>query len=68
MTSTLKSLLAAAGALTPSLARDALGVGGLAAITYGAWLIYRPAGFIIGGLFAVVAAALLAALDQKGSS
>jgi hypothetical protein len=26
---------------------------GLASITYGCWLIYRPAGFIVGGLIAV---------------
>lgn len=61
----LKDLLRAAGNLTPSMARDVLGLGGLAAITYGVALIYRPAGFIIGGVLAVTVAALLAFLDQK---
>ena len=62
----LKDLLRAAGSLTPSLAHDLLGLGGLAAITYGAYLIYRPAGFVVGGLFAVTAAVLLTLLEQQG--
>lgn len=34
-----------------SLLRDTIGLAGAAAITYGAWLIYPPAGFIVGGAF-----------------
>jgi hypothetical protein len=30
-------------------------VGGMIAITIGAGMIYRPAGFIVGGAFAVIA-------------
>lgn len=40
--------------------RDAAGVAGAASVSYGAWLIYEPAGFIVGGSI-VLAAALLAA-------
>lgn len=64
MIRTLKNILAAAVNLTPTFARDALGLIGLAAITYGAGLINRPAGFIVGGLFAVAAAVLLTIVDQ----
>lgn len=42
------------------MARDLVGLGGAAAITYGAWLSYQPAGYIVGGLLAVIAAVLLA--------
>ncbi|WP_164903250.1 hypothetical protein [Rhizobium leguminosarum] len=41
-------------------ARDAVGVSAVASISYGAWLIYPPAGFIVGGLIilsGVIAAA-----------
>jgi hypothetical protein len=33
-----------------TIARDAAGVLAVASISYGAWLIYPPAGFITGGL------------------
>ncbi|MDX0897443.1 hypothetical protein GOD90_10615 [Sinorhizobium medicae] len=42
------------------IARDAVGVSAVASIAYGAWLIYPPAGFIVGGLLilaGVIAAA-----------
>lgn len=42
-----------------SLLRDAAGLGGVASIAYGSWLIYSPAGFIVGGLI-VLAGAVLA--------
>ena len=48
-----------------AVARDVTGLGGLAAVTYGAYQIYHPAGFIVGGLFAVTGAVLLTFLDQK---
>lgn len=34
--------------------------GGLGAITWGAWMIYRPLGPIVGGFFAIKIAFLLA--------
>ncbi|RWN51400.1 MAG: hypothetical protein E5Y73_17385 [Mesorhizobium sp.] len=30
-------------------ARDLAGVAAVASISYGSWLIYQPAGFIVGG-------------------
>lgn len=35
--------------------RDAAGLAGAASVSYGAWLIYEPAGFIVGGLLVLVA-------------
>lgn len=32
---------------------DALIVAGAAGVSYGAWLVYTPAGFIVGGLLAL---------------
>ena len=32
---------------------DLAGVGGVAAIAYGTWAIYEPAGFIVGGAIVV---------------
>ena len=50
-----KMLAAAAGSLP-----DALMVGGAAGISYGASLVYMPAGWVVGGLFALAAGVLLA--------
>lgn len=40
--------------------RDAAGMSGAASVAYGAWLVYEPAGFIVGGAL-MLAAAMLAA-------
>ena len=37
-------------AAAPGLLRDLIVFDGAASITYGAWLIYEPAGFITGGV------------------
>lgn len=42
------------------LLRDLTGLAGLAAVSYGAWLIYEPAGFIVAGAFAAALAVLTA--------
>ncbi len=39
---------------------DGLLLAGAAAVSYGAWLMYPPAGFIVGGVLAMVAGALIA--------
>jgi len=44
----------------PGIIRDGAGILGAALIAYGAALIYRPAGFIVGGLL-LISGALLAA-------
>lgn len=45
----LKALAARAGGLVP----DALLVGGAGAVSFGAGMVYLPAGWIVGGLFAL---------------
>jgi hypothetical protein len=51
-----------------TMGRDATGLAGLGSITWGSYQIYHPAGFIVGGFFAVTGAVLLTFLDQKGRS
>lgn len=46
--------------LGPPLLCDAVGLAGLGSVAYGAWLIYEPAGFIVGGLLAVATVVLVA--------
>lgn len=36
-------------AVAPALARDCAGLTGVGLVSYGAWLVYVPAGFITGG-------------------
>lgn len=48
----------------PVVMRDLSGLGGVASATVGAWQIYRPAGFIVGGLFLIAGAWLLARSSQ----
>lgn len=50
-----KGALAAAGWMP-----DALMAGGAGAVSYGASLVYQPAGFMVGGLFLLVAGWLTA--------
>ncbi len=42
------------------VARDLAGLSGCGMVSYGAWLVYAPAGFIVAGIM-LVAAALLTA-------
>jgi hypothetical protein len=44
-----------------ALAPDGLLVAGAASISYGAWLAYPPAGFILGGVLCLYAGLKLAA-------
>ena len=46
---------------------DILMVGGAAALAYGAWLSYPPAGFITGGILALVFGVLSAVNTQRAS-
>jgi hypothetical protein len=45
----LRSGLAAAVRRAPHVVNDAIGFAGAGAIAYGAWLIFIPAGFLVGG-------------------
>ena len=58
----LRKALASAARRTPHVVADALGFAGAGAIAYGAWLIYVPAGFLVGG---VLLMALLMLIGRK---
>jgi hypothetical protein len=49
----LRKLFATIGRRTPHVANDAVGFAGAGAVAYGAWLIYPPAGFLVGGTLAM---------------
>ncbi len=44
----------------PGLMRDVAGLCGVGLVSYGAWMIYPPAGFITGGLLLIVGTLLIA--------
>ncbi|MGD9879427.1 MAG: hypothetical protein AB7U95_04745 [Reyranella sp.] len=44
----------------PGLLRDLAGLSGVGLVAYGAWLIFPPAGFIVGGTLLILGALLLA--------
>ena len=60
----MMKLLAAAvsglAAAMPGLVRDLAGLSGVSLVSYGAWLIYPPAGFMVGGWLLIVGALLVA--------
>jgi hypothetical protein len=43
---------------------DLLMVSGAGAVSGGAWLMFEPAGWIVGGLFAIVGGVLMSRGDQ----
>lgn len=53
-------------AVVPVVIRDLAGLGGAGLVAYGAWLIYVPAGFIIGGVLLILAAVLAARAQRPG--
>ncbi len=44
----------------PGLVRDLAGLCGVGLVSYGAWMIYPPAGFITAGLLLIVGTLLIA--------
>ncbi len=48
------------------LIRDLFGLVGVGAISYGAWLIYEPAGFLVGGAILAAVAAVGALRPASG--
>ncbi len=56
----LASALRAIAAVVPGLVRDLAGLCGVGLVSYGAWMIYPPAGFITAGVLLIVGALLLA--------
>lgn len=55
-----------AGRILADMIRDAAGLGAVASISYGAWRIYEPAGFIVGGVL-VLAGVFASSLGQSHS-
>lgn len=56
---TLQRGAAAVRAALVRVAPDSLLVGGAVAISWGAWMIYPPSGFIVGGLLSISGGVLL---------
>ena len=60
----MMNLLAAAvrtiAMAVPSLVRDLAGLCGVGLVSYGAWLIYTPAGFITAGILLIVGTLMIA--------
>lgn len=56
----LGSALRVVAVAMPGLMRDVAGLCGVGLVSYGAWLIYPPAGFIVGGAMLIVGALMLA--------
>lgn len=54
----LRQRLAPVHAFALASIPDALLIAGAASVAYGAWLIYPPAGFIVGGLILLIAGVL----------
>lgn len=50
--------------LAADVAIDAVALGGAGCIAYGAWLIYAPAGFIVGGGLLIIAAVAAARREK----
>lgn len=58
-TSALREIVRASGSLAAGHLPDALMVAGMSSASYGAWLVYQPAGFIVAGLFLLVGGVIL---------
>ncbi len=53
----------------PGALCDLVGFAGAAAIAYGAWLIYAPAGFLVGGVLMIAVSMLVGRrIDAKEKS
>lgn len=66
----MKSIVAGARgafAAIPVIVRDLVGLAGAGLVAYGGWLIYPPAGFIIGGLLLIAAAWLAVRAQRPGA-
>jgi hypothetical protein len=52
-------------AALPVVLCDLVGIAGAAAVAYGAWQIYQPAGWVVGGTLAIAAAWLVARAPER---
>lgn len=57
---TIKNKLHTAASAAAGFLPDALMLGGAAGVSYAAWLVYAPAGYAVGGAFALAAGYMLA--------
>ena len=55
----LAVVLSKTGGAFLDLLRELAGIAAVGLIAYGAWLIYEPAGFIVGGILLLIGAILL---------
>jgi hypothetical protein len=58
MFGSISRAIAAISSAVPSIFRDAVGLFGVGLVSYGTWLIYEPAGFIVAGVICIVGALL----------
>ena len=56
----LATAMRAIAGVVPGLVRDLAGLCGVGLVSYGAWMIYPPAGFITAGILLIVGTLLLA--------
>jgi hypothetical protein len=68
MARTSQRLLRTAATALPSLFCDALGLAGASGVAYGAWLVYPPAGFMVGGALMIAGAVLFGRRADAESS
>jgi hypothetical protein len=54
-----RTIMAAVRAGLPKVVCDLAGLSGVASIAYGAWLIFPPAGFLVGGALLLAGALLM---------
>jgi hypothetical protein len=57
---TIKDKLHTAASAAAGFLPDALMIAGASGVSFGAWLVYCPAGYVVGGLFAIAAGYMLA--------
>lgn len=56
----LSAALRVVAVAMPGLMRDVAGLGGVGLVSYGAWMIYPPAGFITAGILLIVGTVMIA--------
>ena len=60
MMNLLATAVRAIAAAVPGIVRDLAGLCGVGLVSYGAWMIYPPAGFITAGILLIVGTLLIA--------
>lgn len=56
----LATAVRAIAAAVPGIVRDLAGLGGVGLVSYGAWMIYPPVGFITAGILLIVGTLMIA--------